>query len=57
MNRAGGQSGTVQLHEVFNDPLMLRSPNRFDEFVRGLTEQAPQRFDNFITESVSRNQI
>ncbi|XP_042882642.1 peroxidase-like [Penaeus japonicus] len=47
--KQGRRTETLELHEQFNNPKLLYTPGKLDEFLRGLATQPIQMTDNFVT--------
>ncbi|KAK7082159.1 hypothetical protein SK128_006279 [Halocaridina rubra] len=47
--KKGNPTDTLTLHHHFNNPKLLYTPGKLDEFLRGLATQPIQRHDNFVS--------
>lgn len=47
--KQGHRTETLELHEQFNNPKLLYTPGKLDEFLRGLATQPIQMTDNFVS--------
>ncbi|CAL4113680.1 unnamed protein product [Meganyctiphanes norvegica] len=52
---AQGSTSSTRLRDNFMSAHLITQPGFFDGFIRGLTRQASQKFDNFVTQDLSNH--
>ncbi|KAF7496118.1 Chorion peroxidase [Sarcoptes scabiei] len=53
LNDNGQPTQTIQLHQIFNNPLALYSPNAFENLLNGFTTDPAQSWDSFFTKDLT----
>ncbi|XP_042211663.1 peroxidase-like [Homarus americanus] len=53
VGKKGKSAGTIELREQFNNPRLVYTPGKLDEFLRGLATQPVQQVDNFVSEALT----
>ncbi|XP_045134465.1 peroxidase-like [Portunus trituberculatus] len=53
VGKRGSRRETVDLVTQFNNPSLLYTPGKLDDFLRGIAQQPPQQSDNFVTTALT----
>ncbi|KAK8387859.1 hypothetical protein O3P69_020046 [Scylla paramamosain] len=53
ISKGGSRRDRVDLVTQFNNPSLLYTPGRLDDFLRGIAQQSPQRTDNFVSSALT----
>ncbi|XP_050733451.1 peroxidase-like isoform X2 [Eriocheir sinensis] len=51
--RDGSHTDRLDLVDQFNNPSLIYTPGKLDEFLRGLATQPPQQLDNFVSSALT----
>ncbi|XP_076051646.1 salivary peroxidase/catechol oxidase-like [Oratosquilla oratoria] len=52
---ANNRASTIKMRDHFNSPHLVARPGLLDGLLRGMTRQASQNFDSFVTEDLSNH--